>query len=85
MAEQGIAGVYNCGHPETPRLSEIAHAAFEAFGKPVDVRFLPEKSDIPDLPPFDCAHELYEQIGFAPRIDVRRGFELMRARRESLS
>lgn len=85
LAKQGIAGLYNCGHPETPRLSEIVQTAFEAFGKPLDLRFLPEKSDIPDLPPFDCAHELYEQIGFAPRIDVRRGFELMRAHRENLS
>ncbi len=85
LAEQGIAGLYNCGHPESPCLSEIAQAAFEAFGKSGDVRFLPEKSDIPDLPPFDCAHELYEQIGFTPQIDVRRGFELMRAHREHLS
>ncbi|BBP60845.1 hypothetical protein PHLH4_44350 [Pseudomonas sp. St316] len=85
LAERGIAGLYNCGHAESPRLSEIAQAAFEAFGTPVDVRFLPEKNDIPDLPPFDCAHELYERIGFTPQIDVRRGFELMRVHREHLS
>lgn len=85
LAEKGVTGLYNCGHPESPRLSEIAQAAFEAFGQPSAVRFLPEKSDIPDLPPFDLAHELYERIGFIPRIDVRRGFELMRAHRESLS
>lgn len=85
LAEQGIAGLFNCGHPESPRLSEIARAAFEAFGKPSDVRFLPEKNDIPDLPPFDCGHDLYEQIGFVPRVDVRRGFERMRAHRERLS
>ncbi|WP_161781288.1 NAD-dependent epimerase/dehydratase family protein [Pseudomonas sp. Ant30-3] len=85
LAEQGITGLYNCGHPETPRLSEIAEAAYQAFGKPVDVRFLAEKNDIPDLPPFDCAHELFERIGFIPRIDIRRGFELMRAHRENLS
>lgn len=85
LAQRGIAGMFNCGHLESPRLSEIAQAAFEAFGTPPDIRFLPEKSDIPDLPPFDRAHELYERIGFAPQIDIRRGFELMRAHRESLS
>ncbi|WP_413794561.1 MULTISPECIES: NAD-dependent epimerase/dehydratase family protein [unclassified Pseudomonas] len=85
LAERGVTGLYNCGHPESPRLSEIARAAFEAFGKPLDVRFLPEKNDIPDLPPFDCGHELYEQLGFTPRIDVRRGFERMRVHRENLS
>lgn len=85
LAKQGIPGLYNCGHPESPRLSAIVQAAFEAFGKPLDVRFLPEKGDIPDLAPFECAHELYQQIGFTPRIDVRRGFELMRAHREGLS
>lgn len=85
VAEKGIVGLYNCGHPESPRLSEIAQAAFEAFGNPLDVRFLPDKSDIPDLPPFVCAHDLFEQIGFTPRVDVRQGFELMRAQRENLS
>lgn len=85
LAEKGVTGFYNCGHPESPRLSEIAHAAFRAFGKPPAVRFLPEKSDIPDLPDFDCSHELYERIDFVPRIDIRRGFELMRVQREILS
>lgn len=83
LAEQGITGLYNCGHPDSPRLSEIAEAAFEAFGKPVDVRFLAEKNDIPELPPFDCAQALFKHIGFTPQIDVRRGFELMRAHREN--
>lgn len=85
LAERGVTGLYNCGHPETPRLSEIVQAAFDAFGRPVDVRFLPEKNDIPDLPDFECGHELFEQIGFEPRINIRRGFELMRAHRENLS
>jgi len=84
LAGRSVTGLYNCGHPQTPRLSEIARAAFEAFGKPLDVRFLAEKNDIPDLPPFDCG-DLYEQTGFTPRIDIRRGFELMKAHRESLS
>lgn len=83
LADQSIHGFYNCGHAETPRLSEIAQAAFDAFGKPLDVRFLAEKKDIPDLPPFDVAHELFERIGFAPQIGIRRGFELMRAHREN--
>lgn len=84
LAVQRIAGLYNCGHPQSPRLSEIAKAAFEAFGKPADIRFLAEQNNVPDLPHFGCASDLFEQIGFAPRIDIRRGFELMRAHRESL-
>ncbi|MEX3776159.1 NAD-dependent epimerase/dehydratase family protein [Pseudomonas sp. MYb118] len=85
LAEQRIYGIYNCGHSDNPRLSEIAEAAFEAFGKPVDVRFLADKSDIPDLPAFECGQALFDRIGFSPRIDIRRGFELMRAHRENLS
>ncbi|PSS56356.1 NAD(P)-dependent oxidoreductase [Pseudomonas sp. BBP2017] len=85
VADQGISGLHNCCHPETPRLSEIAQAAFEAFGTPADIRFLPEKSDIPDLPSFACANELFSRIGFIPQIDIRRGFELMSAYRESVS
>lgn len=85
LAVQGITGLHNCGHPENPCLSEIVQAAFEAFGKPLDTRFLPEKNDIPDLPLFDCTRGLFEQIGFTPQIDIRRGFELMRAHRENMS
>ncbi|MEG1625778.1 NAD-dependent epimerase/dehydratase family protein [Pseudomonas sp.] len=85
VAEQGISGLHNCCHPETPRLSEIAQAAFEAFGTPADIRFVPEKSDIPDLPSFACANELFSRIGFIPQIDIRRGFEMMRAHRECMS
>jgi len=85
LAEQGIPGFYNCGHPESLHLSEIVQAAFDAVGKPLDLRFLVEKSDIPDLPLFEGAGELFECIGFTPRIGVRQGFELMRAHRENLS
>ncbi|AKJ99644.1 hypothetical protein BK652_07390 [Pseudomonas brassicacearum] len=85
VATQGVTGLFNCGHPQSPRLSEIAQAAFEAFGKPLDVRFLAEKNDIPDLPPFDDLQALHEQTGFTPRIDIRQGFELMRAHRETLA
>ncbi|MGN8344666.1 NAD-dependent epimerase/dehydratase family protein [Pseudomonas sp. SMV71] len=85
VATQGITGLFNCGHSQSPRLSEIAQAAFEAFGKPLDVRFLAEKNDIPDLPPFDDLQALHEQTGFTPRIDIRQGFELMRAHRETLT
>ncbi|WP_201189771.1 NAD-dependent epimerase/dehydratase family protein [Pseudomonas fluorescens] len=83
LAERGIDGFFNCGHVETPRLSEIAQAAFEAFGKSPDVRFLTEKKDIPDLPPFDVADELFKRIGFVPQIGIRQGFELMRVHREN--
>lgn len=85
VADQGITGLHNCCHAQSPRLSEIAQAAFEAFGTPAAIRFLPEKSDIPDLPPFACSSELFSRIGFMPQIDIRRGFELMRAHRERVS
>lgn len=81
VAEQRVEGLHNLGHPEDPRLSQIARAAFEAFGQPVDVQFLPDRADIPDLPMFACAHALFERIGYAPKVDIRRGFELMRAQR----
>lgn len=85
VADQGITGLHTCCHPDNPRLSEIATAAFEAFGTPADIRFLPEKNDVPDLPPFADSGELFRQIGFTPLIDIRSGFELMRAYREGVS
>ncbi|MGJ3441047.1 NAD(P)-dependent oxidoreductase [Pseudomonas sp. Je.1.5.c] len=83
VASGGIGGLYNCAHPQDPRLSEIALAAIAAFGQPGDVRFLADKDDIPDLPPFVCSQDLFEQIGYVPQIDIQRGFELMRIHRES--
>ncbi|NIE74420.1 NAD(P)-dependent oxidoreductase [Pantoea sp. Ap-967] len=83
VAAQGVEGLHNCAHPQAPRLSEIARAAFEAFGTPEEVQFLPQKNDIPDLPAFACATELFTRIDYAPRIDLRQGFELMKAHREA--
>jgi len=82
VAEHGVEGLHNCGHPQNPRLSEIAEAAFEAFGTLTDVRFVPEKNDIPDLPAFVCSSDLFARIGYAPRVDIRTGFELIKAHRE---
>ncbi|MBA6114554.1 MULTISPECIES: NAD-dependent epimerase/dehydratase family protein [Pseudomonas] len=82
VAERRVEGVHNCGHPQDPRLSEIAQAAFAAFGTPPDIRFVPEKDDIPDLPPFVCSGELFERIGYAPQIGIGEGFELIKTHRE---
>ncbi|MBK4994436.1 NAD(P)-dependent oxidoreductase [Pseudomonas sp. S37] len=85
VAKRGIEGEHDCGHPQHLRLSEIALAAFAAFGTPADVRFLPDKADIPDLPAAAWASDLYTRIGYAPRIDMRAGFELIKAHREAQS
>ncbi|MBV6288747.1 NAD-dependent epimerase/dehydratase family protein [Pseudomonas aegrilactucae] len=82
VAQATVTGLFNCVHPSSPRLSEIAHAAVSAFGQQAEVRFLRDKPDVPDLPhqPVDVA--FYEAIDFTPRVDIRRGFNLIRHYRE---
>lgn len=82
VAQATVTGLFNCVHPSSPRLSEIAGAAVSAFGQQAEVRFLRDKPDVPDLPhqPVDVA--FYEAIDFTPRVDIHSGFNLIRHYRE---
>lgn len=82
VAQQRTTGLFNCVHPQSPRLSEIAQAAFDAFSQTGTLRFLSDKADIPDIPPQTPDTGFYASIGFSPRIDMNEGFALMSQHRE---
>lgn len=82
VAQTSTTGLFNCVHPSSPRLSEIAHAAVSAFGQHVDVSFLRDKPDVPDLPPQAVDTAFYAAIGFEPQVDIHTGFNLIRQHRE---
>jgi nucleoside-diphosphate-sugar epimerase len=75
-----IVGTYSCQHPSNVTYSQIAKAAFEAFGSRGSVRFLRDKPDIPDNV-FAADDALYEVIGFRPSTTIEDG--LRRIARQS--
>lgn len=82
VIKQGCHGLYTCGYPQSVRLSEVARAAFDAFGQGGRVRFMPEQPDLQDLPLLE-PQVLYEQIGYFPRVGIHDGLKLIRQHRES--
>lgn len=82
VAATTTTGLFNCVHPHSPALSEIAQAAVSAFGQQGQVRFLRDKPDVPDLPAQALDPALQEAIGFVPQVDIHRGFEMIRQHRE---
>lgn len=81
VVEQDCQGLYTCGYPQSVRLSEVARAAFDAFGQGGRVRFLPEHPDLADLPPLG-PQVLYDQIDYCPRVNINDGLKHIKQRRE---
>lgn len=67
------AGTFICAHPQSVRLSEMAEAAYDAFGTCGQINFLQEKTDIADLP-LITDFALYDKIGMFPEIDISEGY-----------
>ncbi|MGW7773356.1 NAD-dependent epimerase/dehydratase family protein [Pseudomonas machongensis] len=77
VAQRTVGGQFDCVHPDSPRLSEIAHAAFAAYDRKSDVRFLVDKPDIADLPAMQCDERLHEAIDYWPATDIAAGMKLI--------
>ena len=82
MAATTTTGLFNCVHPDSPALSEIAQAALSAFGQQGQVRFLRDKPDVPDLPAQLLDPALHAAIDFMPQVNIHMGFEMIRQHRE---
>ncbi len=77
----GIEGVYNCTYPESLHLSDIANAAFTVFCKGGSLKFDERQQNIPDVK-IDCDTNLYDKIGFKPRVNIVEGISRIRIFRE---
>ncbi|MFH0020742.1 NAD-dependent epimerase/dehydratase family protein [Pseudomonas fluorescens] len=79
-------GIYACANPQSTRLSEMASAAYRAFGTQDrgTVVYLREKADLLDLP--RCTEfELYSKIGYRPQIAIADGYARIKDYRERWS
>lgn len=76
VAEREITGRHPVLGPETLPLSRIAETAYEVFGTRGQVRFFPDKPDIPTvyIPPDG---DLFERVGHR-RLDLRAGLSSVR-------
>ena len=74
-------GTFNCIHPQSLHLSEIAEAAFLAFNTGGAIRFEIDKPDLFDLPSIPTP-SLYDDLKFYPLVDIKQGFERIRQFRE---
>ena len=74
VIHQGITGTFTVAHPNDVTLSDVAGAAFGAFGQGGAIRLLPDQPDIPDLPVQEPS-DLYELIDYRPAIDIRKGMQ----------
>jgi len=84
IAQRRVAGQFNCVHPESPRLSEIALAAFDAYEKKPVIQFLVEQPDIIDRLILPADDALHDAIDYTPRIDMRAGMRLIRQKMENM-
>jgi UDP-glucose 4-epimerase len=69
-----IEGVFSCAHDLDVTYSQVAEAAFAAFGTEKQIRFLVDKADIPDNV-FDKDDCLYRKTGFYPQISIEAGMK----------
>lgn len=67
-----IEGTYACAHTRDVTLSQVARAAFLAFDRPENVRFMRDKPDIADNV-FGQDDSLYRMIGYYPQVTIEEG------------
>lgn len=82
VVEQGHSGIFSCGFPESPKLSEIAQTAFSVFDTKGNIHFLADKPNLKDLP-YRQDNSLYQLINYYPKINIRQGFMLIKNHREN--
>ncbi|MBL4708364.1 MAG: NAD(P)-dependent oxidoreductase [Flavobacteriales bacterium] len=78
-----VVGLYSCLYPENQSYSQIAKAAFLAFGASANIIFNKEKDDIPDNI-FKGDNSLYEKIKYYPEISIYEGFKKMKKTSEKI-
>ncbi len=84
VVRQGIAGRFDCAHPENVTVSQVAKTAITAFGTTGSVRFDEARPDIADdnLAPDET---LYRKIARFPHISLASGLAREAARRRALT
>jgi len=84
IVERRMLGTFDCAFPKSERLSRLASAAFAAFGKGGEVKFLTDKPDIPEIS-LSLDLSFCRDIDFVPHVSVEEGYRRIRQFRENCS
>lgn len=72
VMQQKVTGNFACTQMTDVTYTQIAQAAYKAFGSNGRVNFLSDKPDIPSFI-YDKDNALYQKIGFFPQINIEQG------------
>jgi nucleoside-diphosphate-sugar epimerase len=79
VVDYRVTGAHSVVHPLSYPLSEIVAMAFESFGRTPQIIRCPHKPSIPAVwYPRDTA--LYDMIHYWPKVDLRKGVDMIRDR-----
>lgn len=81
IVEKNVTGVFDCPHPDNVRLSELAQVAQAVFSQGGQVKFLPEKPNIADLP-MRSGDQIFRTVNYHPRISLVEGIQRIKSYRE---
>jgi nucleoside-diphosphate-sugar epimerase len=76
VVKNKIEGIYGCANTLFVTYSEIAGAAYKAFGTIGKVLFLSQKKDVPDNL-FEIDDRLYKKLGIYPVISIEEGVQMI--------
>jgi nucleoside-diphosphate-sugar epimerase len=79
-----LQGVYDCPYPESVRLSDLGRAALAVFERGGEIRFLPDRPAVPDVPSVS-GEALYGAVGYRPTIDIAEGIRRIKRHRERVA
>lgn len=83
VVERRTVGSFNCSYPRDVRISELAEAAYAAFGTRGRLQFRPAMPDLFDLP-ITQDDQLYDQIEFIPRCNINEGYKRVKQHLENV-
>lgn len=76
VIEARLTGSFGCPGRKSMRLTEIASAAIDAFGRGGKIRFDASRDDIPSLSSIPDT-ELYDRLSYWPEVNLDDGLRLM--------
>ncbi len=82
VVRQRIGGAFNCVHPDSYKLSEIAELAYDVYGNGGEALFLKDRPDLPAMY-IPSATDTFETLKYTPGTSLREGIEMIREFREN--
>jgi nucleoside-diphosphate-sugar epimerase len=73
-----LVGIYDCPYPNSVTISQLAAIAQSVFGRGGQIRFLPNKDNLVDLP-HKSGESLFKALNFQPTISLEDGIRRIKS------